>query len=99
MPVCVETFNNEALIFDKHQLKAATLLNLNKQPIARVECSAPVWLFWQPQGVHTPFLCIEPWYGLCDEQGFNGSIQERPYMQALEAGKTWENDLVIQFYE
>ena len=99
VPVCVATFNNEALIFDKHQLKAATLLNLNKQPIARVECSAPVWLFWQPQGVPTPFLCIEPWYGLCDEQGFNGSIQERPYMQALEAGKTWENDLVIQFYE
>jgi galactose mutarotase-like enzyme len=49
--------------------------------------------------VHTPFLCIEPWYGLCDEQGFNGSIQERPYMQALEAGKTWENDLVITFYK
>ena len=98
VPICVETFNHEALIFDKNQLTAATLLTLDKQPVARVECSAPVWLFWQPQGVHTPFLCIEPWYGLCDEQGFYGSIQERPYMQTLEAGKTWENDLVIQFY-
>jgi galactose mutarotase-like enzyme len=98
VPICVETFNHEALIFDEYSVTAATLMSLDKEPIARVESDAPVFLFWQPQGVHTPFLCIEPWHGLCDMQGFDGYIHERPYMQELAAGQAWTKDMVITLY-
>ena len=98
IPISVNTFSNEALIFDESQVKAAIVMDKNANPIARVESSAPVWLFWQPQGVHTPFVCCEPWYGLCDHQGFEGKIEERPYINCAHSGDTWEGYYAIQLY-
>lgn len=90
VPVTVETFSNEALIIDNRQLAAATLLDGAKRPVVRVTSDAPVWLFWQPQGLYSPFVCVEPWYGLCDPQGFAGELAERPYINRLAAGESCE---------
>lgn len=98
IPLCVETFANEALIFDGHQIQAATLLRLDKSPVARVESTAPVWLFWAPQGEHAPFVCAEPWYGLCDKIGFEGPLSERPFVNALPAGETWTGGFVVEIF-
>ncbi len=89
VPISVTTFANEALIFDRNQLSAIEVLDLRKQRIARFASSAPVWLVWSPQGQHAPFLCVEPWYGLCDPQEFAGNIEERPYIQHTAPGDTW----------
>lgn len=86
VPVCRETFLNEALIFDGRQLTGATLLDRERRPVVRVGSDAPVWLFWQPQGLYSPFVCAEPWFGLCDRQGFDGDVSERPYILRVEAG-------------
>ncbi len=99
IPLSVETFSHEALIFNDKQVSAATLLNKQKQPVARVESSAPVWLFWSPQGVHTPFVCCEPWYGLCDHKGFEGDVAERPYMNRLGANATWKGGYSIEILQ
>lgn len=98
IPISVKTFSNEALIFDENQVKAAIVMDKNANPVARIESSAPVWLFWQPQGVHTPFVCCEPWYGLCDHQGFEGKVEERPYINCAHSGDTWEGYYAIQLY-
>lgn len=98
IPICMETFINEALIFDKKQLSGITLLDSAKQPVIRLKSDAPVWLFWQPQGQYAPFVCAEPWFGLCDPRGFDGDVAERPYINRLPAGGKcegllWEADL------
>lgn len=98
IPLSVETFANEALIFDNHQVSAAVLLRTDGSPVARVESSAPVWLFWSPQGVHAPFVCAEPWYGLCDPIGFEGDLSERPYINRLEAGQQWEGGYTVEVF-
>lgn len=89
VPISVDTFANEALIFDRQQLSAVEVLNLQHRRIARFTSSAPVWLIWSPQGQHAPFVCVEPWYGLCDSHYFDGSIEERPYIQQALPGQTW----------
>lgn len=99
VPLSVETFSHEALIFNDNQVISVTLLNKQKQPVARVESTAPVWLFWSPQGVHTPFICCEPWYGLCDRKGFEGNIAERPYINRLEANSTWQGGYSIEILQ
>lgn len=96
VPLCVDTFANEALIFDDHQVEAVTLVDLSRRNVCRVASSAPVWLFWSPQGVHAPFVCAEPWYGLCDRQGFEGDISERPFIQQAEPGQTWEGWYTVE---
>lgn len=98
VPLTVDTFSHEALIFDNHQVSAATVLTSSGQPVARVESTAPVWLFWSPQGIHTPFVCLEPWYGLCDHQSFCGDITERPYINTVNGHATWMGGYGIEIY-
>ncbi len=96
VPLSVATFAHEALIFDRQQIHAATLLDRDRHRVARVESTAPVWLFWSPQGVHTPFVCCEPWYGLCDPIGYDGSFADRAYTQCVQSGRTWEGGFTIE---
>lgn len=96
VPLSVATFAHEALIFDRRQIHAATLLDRDRHRVARVESTAPVWLFWSPQGIHTPFVCCEPWYGLCDPIGYDGSFADRAYTQCVQSGRTWEGGFTIE---
>lgn len=98
IPVSEETFSNEALIFDRHQLSGITLLDTGRRRVARIRSGAPVWLFWQPQGKFSPFVCAEPWYGLCDPHGFDGDVSERPYINCLPAGECWEGWYEIETF-
>lgn len=98
VPLCVETFAHEALITEANELQAVTVLDLGKQPVARVTSSSPAWLFWSPQGVHAPFVCAEPWYGLPDRQGFEGPVEERPYIQKAEGGQTWTGRYAVEVF-
>ena len=95
VPLCVETFAHEALIFCE-QISAATVLDRDERPVARVASSAPVWLFWNPQGQHAPFVCCEPWYGLPDFQGFHGDISQRPYIQSAAPAETWKGWYTVE---
>lgn len=83
IPVAEKTFSNEALIFDHKQITGADILDLQKNRLARVRSYSPVWLFWQPQNHLSPFVCAEPWYGLCDQQQHTVDLIERPYTQTV----------------
>lgn len=98
IPISQATFADEALIFDRSQIHAATLYNLAHSRLAHVESTAPVWLFWQPQGKLSPFICFEPWYGLCDTIGFDGTLSERPYINRLPAEGCWHGGYTLQVY-
>lgn len=82
IPINEATFANEALIFDKHQMTGVHILDLNKEEIVEVTSDSPVWLFWQQQNLLCPYICAEPWYGLCDLQGETTELIDRPYIQS-----------------
>ncbi len=96
IPICVDTFAHEALIFDSGQVSAIEVLDLSGHRVARVSSDAPTWLVWQPQGLHAPFLCVEPWYGLPDPIEFNGNIWERPFLQILAPSEVWTGGYRIE---
>ena len=33
-----------------------------------------------------PFICLEPWFGRTDDEGFAGSIEQKKGIQALVSG-------------
>ena len=39
---------------------------------------------WAKPGA--PYVCIEPWCGICDSVNVSGKIEEKPYVTSLEAG-------------
>lgn len=88
IPISVDTFHNEALIFDKWQVKAMTLLRTDKETeICRITHGAPVLLVWQMTDLLCPYVCVEPWYGLPDRIGYSVDLDIRPYSQHTMAGE------------
>ncbi|MBR1838790.1 MAG: hypothetical protein IJ786_04455 [Bacteroidaceae bacterium] len=95
VPLCVETFANEALIFENHQVRAIELLDRDLHHVATVESDAPCWLIWQMQDVNCPFVCFEPWYGLPDNEGSSNELAQRPFIQQAKPHATWQGGFTV----
>lgn len=88
-------FDNDALIIEKDQLGRVELVDADNKRVASVEFAAPLVGLWSPPGKNAPFICIEPWYGRCDSETFEGELPEREYEQKLDAGKTFKAEYSI----
>ena len=80
LPMKSVLFDSDAVIIDGGQVERVALLDVRKQPYVTLTSAAPVTLLWSPEGMNAPFVCLEPWYGLCDSEGYAGEFGNRPYM-------------------
>lgn len=91
-----EIFDKDALVLDSTDIKEVSLENLQKQEYLSVSFDTPLLGIWSPAKKAAPFICIEPWYGRCDREGFMGSLQEREYGNELKAGEVFEKSYTIK---
>lgn len=96
IPIEEHTFDHDALVFDGEGVTAIGLCDENGSEYVRVECGAPVWGVWSMPDNGASYVCLEPWYGLCDYEGFEGDISERPYTNVAEPGETWKGGNTIK---
>ena len=91
LPVTNETFTQGALLIEEHQVTAVELLDKNRRPVLRVDCSqAEAFCLWAPYKKGCPFVCIEPWCGIADSHNFTGGFSERKYVHGLAPNQTYE---------
>lgn len=95
LPITDECFSNDAIILDRNQVHRIELLDRDKKPVATVESQAEVTLLWSPYGINAPFVCVEPWYGLCDSEDYHGEFKDRPYTNIVPAGGCWQAGFTI----
>lgn len=89
------TFARDALVFEK-QLNRVTLCDRNGEAYVEVEFDAPVVGLWSPAKIgYAPFMCIEPWYGRCDDSNFDGDYNEKPYINYLKEGESFRSTYKI----
>ena len=89
LPITPGLFAGDALVLEEHQIDQVILYDKECTPYIALETEdAPVWGFWSPPGKNAPFVCIEPWMGRCDVEGYEGDISGRDYINKLEAGKS-----------
>ena len=89
LPLTPGLFENDALVLEEYQIDQVILYDKDCNPYIAVETQdAPVWGLWSPPAKNAPFVCIEPWMGRCDYQGYDGDISGRDYINRLEAGKS-----------
>lgn len=89
LPLTQGLFANDALVLEEYQLDQVILYDKECNPYISVQTDeAPVWGLWSPPGKNAPFVCIEPWMGRCDYQGYDGDISGRDYINKLESGKS-----------
>lgn len=64
----------------------------------RVEIdSFPYLLLWGPAKGPLPFVCIEPWNSLPDGPERYAAFADKPGIQKIEPGKSWQTELDITF--
>lgn len=83
LPVTEHLFDDDVYIVEGHQTREVGLAD-QKGIYVSVKFDAPLFGVWAPKGEDVPFVCIEPWYGRCDAQGFDGELSEKEYINKLE---------------
>lgn len=60
-----------------------------------MEFDAPLVGIWSPPKKQAPFVCIEPWYGRCDSETFEGELADREWGNTLAPGESFEAEYRI----
>lgn len=89
-----EIFDNDALIIENSGVTEVALVDNNKKYLT-VKFETEVFGIWSPAKKNAPFVCIEPWYGRCDAEDFEGDITEREWSNSLEIGEKWYKEYEI----
>ena len=91
-----DLFDNDALVIENHQAHQVSLCTPDKKPYVTVTFEAPLFGVWSVPGKEAPFVCIEPWYGRCDHEDFKGTLEDREWGNALDAGAAFEAKYTIE---
>ncbi len=90
-----DLFAMDTLIMDEEQIKEAWICRKSdRTPYAGVRCPGFISFgIWSVK--NSPFVCLEPWAGRCDDGGFDRDISEKPGINAVEAGKEFKKEYQI----
>ncbi len=75
-----DMFDNDALIIENSQAKEVTICDKRKTAYLKVKFKTELFGLWSPAKKKAPFVCIEPWYGRCDRNDFDGELSEKDYI-------------------
>ncbi len=86
----------ETWIFEDGQVKRVGIETPDGRPFVMLDCEQfPMLAVWaNPKG---PFICLEPWFGRTDDEGFTGTIDQKKGMVDLEPGGRKEIAYAIDF--
>ena len=99
IPITKATFAGDALVFER-QLSKVSLCDKSGNPYVEVEFDAPVVGLWSPAKTgYAPFMCIEPWYGRCDDSHFSGDYNQKPYINHLAKGELFSSKYTMRFMQ
>ena len=84
-------------IFEDHQVQSVGIVLPDGKPFVSLHCAAfPMLAVWaNPKG---PFICLEPWFGRADDEGFTGTIDRKKDMQTLGCGEKKAISYTIEFH-
>lgn len=89
MDITADLFDEDALIIENNQAHKVSLCDKDRQPYLTVSFDAPLFGLWSPAKKNAPFVCIEPWYGRCDRETFEGELSEREWGNKLAPSETF----------
>ncbi|EJV0513686.1 aldose 1-epimerase family protein [Listeria monocytogenes] len=95
LPLTYDLFKNDALIFEALKQKEMTIKS-DKTPHF-VKVSFPEFPFvgvWTAKA-GTPFLCIEPWYGIADGAGESVELRDKAGIEHLEPEAVFASEYEI----
>jgi len=88
----------DTLIFDYQNIEAVRIARPDKTPYVTLTCEQfPLLGIWmKPSG---EFICLEPWVGRADNDGFVGTLKEKVGEQKLEPGASKKISYTMEFHK
>lgn len=96
LPINPLMFDYDALIIEDSQCHKISIMTPDRIAYLSVSFDSPLVGLWTPAGKNAPFVCIEPWYGRCDAEHFNGDLEQREWGNSLQAGEIFEVSYTIE---
>lgn len=90
LAVTEHLFDKDALVIEHDQAKEVSFCLPDGTPYLTVTMEVPLFGIWSPPGKSAPFICIEPWYGRCDHENFDGELKEREWGNVAAPGQVWK---------
>ena len=82
-------------MFDEAQVSSVSLM-VDGSPYLTLECSDFPYLgIWTMEATH-PFVCLEPWYGICASDGYKGELKDRRGIISLPGWENWQKSYQIR---
>jgi len=78
-------FDRCTYMIEGAQTGEVSLLDKQDNRIVTMQFDTPLFAIWSPEKKNAPFLCIEPWYGRCDAEDFQGDLSQREFTNVLQA--------------
>lgn len=91
------SFDQDALVFKKLKSSSVEIHNGSGSFLTFKFAGFPYLGIWS-KNQESPFVCIEPWYGLADHQNHNGNIEEKEGIQKLTPFSTFSCTYQIVTY-
>lgn len=95
LPLTNGTFDCDTILDQTGRFHQFTLMGPDKSPVVRLSFNAPVLAIWAPCGGCAPFVCIEPWHGICDDFDRPCALKDRNHVIHLSPEGTWQNTYTI----
>ena len=91
-----ELFKNDALVFEDLNIKTLTLKNsINENYIKLNFENFPYLGIWsKPTGA--PFICVEPWFGVADDESSNQNFEDKKGIITLEKDEIFSCFYIIE---
>ncbi len=90
IPIKEHIFDQDALCLREQGIGAVALCDADGREYVRLEADCPVWGIWSQPDSNAAYVCLEPWWGICDDKGYHGTIEERPHTNSVKPGESWE---------
>jgi galactose mutarotase-like enzyme len=86
-------FQEDVLIFDRLESRSV-IYGSGSGPRIRIGFPDAVYLgVWTKPGA--PFICIEPWHGITDPEGFSGDFRGKPGVFVVKTGQSFSTRMDI----
>ncbi len=88
-------WDEDVYIFDHQKLDTVALYHEDKTPYVTIHSEGfPYFGVWTKP--NAPFVCLEPWQGRCDRDGYTGELKDKDGIRILPAGKSEEFSYIIE---
>ena len=95
LPLTNTTFQCDTILDTTRRIRRITLHDKEQRPVVTVRHTMPVTALWSPCDGKAPFVCIEPWHGCCDPEGFQDDFHKRHFIEIVQPGEAWKTEYQI----